>query len=44
LFVRVYGIYLVVGGLPGIQKLTKKFIIILGLPENPTLSMIPTVD
>jgi len=34
---RVYGIYWVVGGLPGIQKLTKKIIIILKLPGNPTL-------
>jgi len=44
LSVRVYEIYLVVEGLPGIQKLTKKFIIILELPGNPTLGMIPTLD
>ena len=43
LSVKVYGLYWVVGGLPGIQKLTKKFIIILELPENPTMGMIPTV-
>jgi len=44
LSVRVYRIYWVVGGLSGVQKLTKKFIIILELPGNLTLGMIPTVD